>query len=145
MDHERAQLAATRPAAPTVPVMAEHPVPVYIVDLGTGAAPLRRMATKQMSLPAQVTTAGFAAEPVLIAGRDAHRTRVRLLNEDGTNGARISVGPTTEKGVLLPAAMTGYENFDTSDDVWGVGNTTSAVYVSVIVEYDVPGGVQHGR
>lgn len=123
-----------RQAAPQAAPARQSPVPVYLVDVGSGSEPLKRMATKNL------TVKGLGNRPERIAGRDPHRSVLRLLNEDPTNGVRILAEATDEIGALLPAAMTSYQEFGSQDDIYAIGNTASSVVLSVIIEYDVPGG-----
>ncbi len=130
----RGRMAATARPEPQHATPAPDPIPVFIVPEAAGSKPLARMAVRSVQAPVS------GSRPVQIAGRDLTRRRLRLLNEDATDGIRVGVGPTTETGALLPAGMTSYEAFDTQDDVWIVSNGSGTPRVSVIVEYDVAGG-----
>lgn len=128
-EHRATEVPAPEPKKLNEP----KPVPVYIVEKAGGAKPLNTYAVMTVQVP--------ATAPVPLAGKDNHRTRVRLLNEDATNNARFSSRQsdlTSGNGALLKAGATSYLTLDTQAPVYAMA-TTATVSVSVIFEFEVPG------
>lgn len=119
-------------------------VPVYMVERGAGNKPLKTLAADVFTIPAA------GSDPVRIAGRDKTRTHICLMVETaagtGTTppqGIRIDheVGNLTlGKGALLRAGATSYFKMEFNDELFAVSTDTSAVQLSVIFLYGVPGG-----
>lgn len=119
------------------------PVPVYIVASETDQPRLETIATDKFTIPATGTAA------VRIAGRDPTRTHVSLLVETaaGAGGAAPSgirfdheLGNLdVNQGALLRAGGTSYFRFHCQDELFAVSNDGSAVTLSVVYEYGVPG------
>jgi hypothetical protein len=122
------------------------PVPVYLVEQGSGPKPLR------IAVPRHITVPGFNADPVLLCGMDSGRNLVRLLNEDastnirfannltsllqdpGSGGTPVSIG-----GALLPKSMTSYLAIETGDELWAIcQSASSTALVSIITESVIP-------
>jgi hypothetical protein len=101
------------------------PVPVVIVETGTGNRPLMRTAFRSVSVPAP------GADPIVLVPRNVHRKSVRLLNES-TNPVRLTADLTLSGGALLPAQMTSYVEIDGQDEICAyvpsgsAGNTVDA-------------------
>lgn len=128
------------------PVKRPDPVPVYVVTEGAGTRPLK------VSIPRHVMVPGFNADPVLICGQDTKRTKIRLMNNDASNNIRVAHDPTalvvdpgsgnsrTIGGSLLVKGMTGYQDFETQDELWAVTvHATATVELQIIMETSVPG------
>jgi hypothetical protein len=122
---DRAEIAASRPAEPEDEPRDPDPVPVYIVEMGSGNHPLARVACRRVTIGAPGT------DPVLIAGRDPHRRRLRVLNESsgsaGGQSAQIAAGagPTT---ITLPAGAT-LTGLDVSTIV-GASSTSTTIAIA---------------
>lgn len=87
-----------------------EPVPVWIVERGSGSRPLKRAALRQ------VTIAAAGADPQVLVPRNPHRSKVRLLNESAA-----SQGPTvTTAGGPVTAAGAG-----TVIATWTVGQAAT--------------------
>lgn len=114
---------------------APDPVPVFIVTKGAGARPLARAALQQILVPAP------GADPIVLVPRNPHRSSVRLLNESA-NPVRLTGDLTGTGGALLPASMTSYLEIRTQDEIcaYQPAGGSGAAAVSVISQYDVPGG-----
>lgn len=122
------------------------PVPVYIVETGSGPRPLRTAIMRHLIVP------GLNGDPVLLCGRDVNRAKVRLMNADATNNIRIASDlvslakdqGTTNKtigGVVLIKGMTGYQDIETQDEIWAITqDATATCEVEIIMETYVPGG-----
>jgi len=130
---ERHAIEAARAEKQQLARQPVDPVPVYIVETGGGTRPLKRAALRQ------VTVQAAGADPQEIVPRNPRRSSVRLLNESATVAVRLTFDLTTSGGALLPAAMTSYLEIDTEDQVCAY-STGAAAAVSVIEQYDVPGG-----
>ena len=109
-EHERAALAATRKAEHDELAPLPDPVPVYIVDSGGGARPLKRAAMRVVPMQAA------GADPIVLVPRNPHRSSVRLLNESGSP-VRLLYDLANTGGALLPANMTSYLEVDTEDEI----------------------------
>lgn len=107
---DRAAYAATRQLVEEEVAPKVDPVPVYIVERGAGARPLKRAALRQVPVPAA------GADPIVLVPRNPHRSSVRLLNESGSP-VRLTFDLTETGGALLPAAMTSYLEIDTEDEI----------------------------
>lgn len=108
------------------------PVPVYIVEKAGGSKPLNTFT---------VMTLSVGTSPLQLAGKDNHRTRIQLLNEDDTNDARFAMtvsDVTAGNAALLKHGATSYTRIDTQSPVWAVA-LTAPVNVSVIFETEEPG------
>ena len=119
---DRAGDAATRQLVEEETAPKVDPVPVYIVERGAGARPLKRAALRQVIVPAP------GADPIVLAPRNPHRSSVRVLNES-TNPVRLLADLAAIGGALLPANMTSYLEIDTEDEICayvpaGTGGTT---------------------
>jgi hypothetical protein len=113
------------------------PVPVYIVERAGGGKGRMETATDVRTAPVS------GSDPIRLTSQDLRRSRVALLNEDGTNDARISkslADLAMGKGILLKHGATTYLWIETQDDLYAVGATSAAVAISVIQEYELPGG-----
>lgn len=109
------------------------PVPVYIVQKGSGARPSTRAALRSVAI------AAAGADPQVLVPRNPHRSKVRLLNESAV-AVRITFDLTLSGGALLPASMTSYLEIATQDEICAYCPTGGPALVSVIDQYDVPGG-----
>lgn len=99
------------------------PVPVYQVELGGGAAPLKRAALRAVPVPLP------GADPIVMVPRNTRRSSVRLLNE-ATIPVRILFDLAASGGALLPASMSSYLEVDTADEI--------CAYVPAIVQPSTP-------
>jgi len=115
------------------------PVPVYIVQRAGGGKGKLATATDSRTAP----VAG--SDPVRLTSQDLRRTRVALLNESGDSGhdfrfstslADLAMG----KGALVSHLSHSYLWLHTQDDLYAVSVDTTAVAVSVLQEYELPGG-----
>ena len=128
---------ANRKAPPPVvqePRQRPTPVPVYLVE-DEGSPNSLRTAT-----PQNIQVPNNASDPKLIAGINPQRSRVGLLNEDGTTDVRFgrdAAGVTGGLGALLPHAQTSYLWLETQDELHAVTvSSTLSVKISVIEEYE---------
>lgn len=120
------------------------PVPVYLVERGSGAKPLKTLATDHFTIP----PAG--SDPVRIAGRDKTRHRMLMLVETAAGAAGAppqgirfdhEVGNLTlGGGALLRAGAVSYLKIEFNDELFAVSTDSSACVLSVIFLYEVPGG-----
>jgi hypothetical protein len=134
---DRHRIEATREAVDEPATPDPDPVPVYLVDRGAGSHPLARVACRRVPLGVP------GADPVLIAGRDPHRRRLRILNESsgsaGAQSAQIAAGagPTV---ITLPAGavltgldvstIVGTAATSTTITIAGTASTLTLNYVS---------------
>jgi len=113
------------------------PVPVYIVERAGGGK-------GRLDTAAAVRTAPVSgSDPVRLTSQDLRRVRVALLNEDTAHDARFSkslADLAMGKGALLSHLATGYLWLSTQDDLYAVGAGANTVAISVITEYELPGG-----
>ena len=119
------------------------PVPVYIVEPGQGARPLKTLASDVYTVPPT------GAEPIRIAGRDRTRSHILLLVETAAGAA--GAAPTgiridhevsnldVGKGALLRAGAGSYLRMECNDELFAVSADGSACTLSVIYLYGVPG------
>lgn len=138
--HERGADAATRAVQP-IEDRRPQPVPVYITEAAGGARALRKATTRRVTVPAA------GSPPVLLCARDPHRYQVRLLNEDTANLVRFADNLSQLSGAqgqitaaVLPAVTNAYLVVETQDVLYAVADAAAACIVSVIMEYDLPGG-----
>jgi hypothetical protein len=136
---DRAEIEASRREVRELTREPADPIPVYVVEKSGGTHPLQRAAFYRKQVPAA------GGDPVMIVPKDPRRTSVRLLNEAAAGGNIIRMhaepgGAAT--GPALPAAMTGYLEIDTQDEIWALTDAagTGATFLSVISQYDVPSG-----
>lgn len=146
-DMQRGPAHGPRPAhLPVVEREPIAPVPVYVVSTGAGQTPLRTAYTQQIRIPA------FDSDPVKILGRDVRRGKVHLMNgstADTIAFARhpgdlsldqAAAGTAAAGGAILPAGMTSYQGFTTSDELWAITNNgATAATLYMIVETQIPG------
>ena len=114
-----------------------NPVPVYIVERAGGGKGRLTTALDNRTVPVS------GSDPVRLVGQDLHRVRVGLLNEDSSHDARVSVSLAElaqGRGALLPHGATSYLWFHTQDVLFGVGAGSNTAALSIIVEYEQPGG-----
>ena len=107
---DRHQIEASRELVEEETEPAIDPVPVYIVERGAGARPLKRAALRQVTIEAA------GADPQVLVPRNPHRSSVRLLNES-SSPVRILYDLATIGGALLPANMSSYLEIDTEDEI----------------------------
>jgi hypothetical protein len=122
------------------PAPAIIPVPVYTVERASGYRPLADASARRITVPAA------GSEPAEICGQDENRSLVQLLNEDSTHNCRIgklenlaydAQNQVIVGGARLPAAATGYTVLRIQGPLWAVSETSSAVVISVITEYEI--------
>lgn len=119
-------------------------VPVYLVERGAGAKPLKTLATDKFTVPAA------GSDPIRIAGRDKTRSRMLMLVETAAGAAGAppqgirfdhEVGNLTlGGGALLRAGAVSYLKIEFNDELFAVSTDSSACLLSVIFLYEVPGG-----
>lgn len=135
--HDRAPAPERHRKAGPPPVA---PVPVTIVQAGSDIDALRTDTPRRVQVP------GFGTgDPIRLCGRNAHRDNLLLLNEDATHHVRFAKSLSElnlqSSGAVLPATTSSYLRLRTQDELWAIGDSTSAVYVSIIEEFDRAGEV----
>lgn len=119
-----------------------NPIPVYIVEGGSGPRPLAHASTRHIVVPAA------GGEPVSVCGQDENRSLLQLLNEDSTHNCRFgqlgdlqfdSQNNGITGGSRLPAGATGYTVIRTQGPLYVISEDTGTPVISIIVEYEVPG------
>lgn len=119
------------------------PVPVYVVADQRGEEELTSTGHKRYIIPAYGSATSDGSPWVRLVGRNTNREHVYLLNEDASNGIRISnrpdVSTTQHSGTLLPAAMSSYLRLSTQDELYAISDTATAATISIIEEFGRPG------
>jgi hypothetical protein len=120
------------------------PVPVYIVEGGSGPRPRAHASTRHITVPAA------GSEPVWVCGQDANRSLIQLLNEDSAHNCRFgqlgdlqydAENTAITGGARLPAGATGYTVIRTPGPLYVISETSSTAVISVITEYEIPGAL----
>lgn len=120
------------------------PVPVYVVEEGSGPRPLAHAAYHHIAAPAA------GSEPVPVCGQDVNRFLVQLLNEDPTHDCRFgqlsdllydAQNSKVIGGARLPAGATGYTVIRTQGPIYVVSEDSSAPELSIILEYEIAGAL----
>lgn len=120
------------------------PVPVYIVEGGSGPRPLAHASTRHITVPAA------GGEPVSVCGQDASRSLIQLLNEDSTHNCRFGQlgdlqydpqNTAVTGGARLPAGATGYTVIRTQGPLYVVSEDSGTPVLSVILEFEIPGAL----
>jgi hypothetical protein len=117
------------------PVSRPTPVPVYLVEEGSGAAAFLSSSPRNITVPKNV-----GADPVRLCGRNPKRNRIGLLNEDTATNVRFAQRPSdlvNGGGALLNWPNNSYTWLETQDELfaWTVSATLS-VTVSIIEEFE---------
>lgn len=119
------------------PEIEPDPVPVYVVERAGGGTGRMDTATDVRVAPAA------GSDPVRLTSEDLRRARVALLNETPDKAARFSkslADLAQGKGAKLPANATSYLWLRTQDDLFAVSADSTPITISVIQEYELPGG-----
>jgi hypothetical protein len=118
------------------------PVPVYIVERESGPRPLTVAGLYRLTVPA------IGKDPVRVAGEDARRSLLQVMNEDSATNIRIgnlidlsvdAQNNVVTGGARLPAGASGYTAIRTQGQLYAIAETGSAATISVILEFENPG------
>lgn len=112
-----------------------EPVPVYLVEAGSGPEALRTSAPHHFTLNAST------GETVRLCGKDPNRSRVLLLNESTSSDIRFGDSPgdlVGGGGALLPWPMNSYLTMYTQDELWAISADSGTPTISVIQEFEQP-------
>lgn len=136
IDEDRTREAANHPADERHVSPHHDPIPVVIVKDAGGIHP-----TRQQSLGRKFVNAYAAGQQAIpLVDKDPSRKYVYLLNEGpaSTGGIRLTEGPSTDVGPLLPGGMTSYQRFTVQDELFAQADSgnTAGGYVSIICEFD---------
>jgi hypothetical protein len=135
-------LAQHRPPTPPQhpkPVVRPTPVPVYLVEEGSGGEAYLTASPRHISVPGILATGANAADPVRLCGKDAKRNRIGLLNEDTANNVRFAQRPSdlvAGGGSLLPYPSNTYLWLETQDELFAYAVGSASVILSIIDEFE---------
>jgi len=133
--------ARSRPPKEEGPRERPVPVPVYIVEQGSGSAPLSEASMFQLTAPA------IGSNPNRLCGPDKRRSLVQVMNEDPSNNVRVGAladlvvdtqNSVVHGGARLAAGATGYTAFRSQGELYVISETGTAASLSVIFEFDAP-------
>ena len=114
------------------PVIKPSPVPVYIVEEGSGKV-------IRTAYPRNITVPGTGNDPVRLCGRDPRRVKIGLLNESTTTNVRFTQGIAEASqglGALLPWPSTSYLFLETQDELYSLSVSSTAATVSIIETFE---------
>lgn len=86
-----------------------------------------------------VIVGNTAGEPTRICNKDLHRLEVKILNEDQAHDFRIGTRSDVieGRGALITHFSNSYVDFDSQDDLYGMGTSSSSCLASVILVTEI--------